>query len=96
MGNSGIVTNIYLRLIFGFWSIAIGLLTLKLYFCRHKNNNWSMFYKKIFESQKYTKAELGFKKILLFLQERVVLILGWLGVIAGIIAICFGFKPRIV
>lgn len=96
MENSDIVTNIYLRLLFGLWSISIGLLSLKLYSSKHKNNKWGRLHKKIFESQKYTKAEAGFEKVVLFLQERIALILGWLGVIAGIIAICFGFKPRMV
>ena len=96
MENSGIVTNIYLRLLFGLWSIIIGLFSLKLYFSRHSNDKWAVLHKKLFESQKYTKAEVGFEKVVIFLQERIALILGWLGVIAGIIAICFGFKPRMV
>ena len=32
------ITNIYLRLLFGSWCIIIGLVSLKLYFSKHKNN----------------------------------------------------------
>ncbi|MBU1085925.1 MAG: hypothetical protein KKD05_00220 [Candidatus Omnitrophica bacterium] len=94
MENNNIVANIYLRLFFGSWCIIIGLASLKLYFSRHKNNKWSMFYKKLFKLGDQSKPKINSETIL-FLQEKLALILGWFGIIAGIIAICFGFRTHI-
>ena len=95
MENNSIVTNIYLRLLFGSWCIIVGLVSLKLHFSRHKNNRWSMVYKKMLQMDDRSKTKIDSERIFLFLQERLALILGWLGIIAGIIAICFGFKRHL-
>lgn len=41
------------------------------------------------------KTKIKSERSIIFLQEKLALILGWLGIIAGIIAICFGFRKHL-
>lgn len=95
MENSSIVTNVYLRLLFGSWCISMGLVSLKLHFDRHKNNKWSVVYKKIFQMDDRGNTEIDSERIIFFLQGNLALILGWLAIIAGIMALCFGFNRHL-
>ena len=89
------ITNIYLRLLFGSWCIIIGLVSLKLYFSKHKNNKWGMLHKKYFEIKNQEKNKFDSGRIIIFLQEKQALFWGWFAIIAGIIAIFFGFRKGI-
>jgi uncharacterized membrane protein HdeD (DUF308 family) len=95
MEGNPLITNIYLRLLFGFWCITIGLVSLKLYFSKHKNNKWGMLHKRSFEIKNQKKTKINSDRIIIFLQERMALISGWFLIIAGIIAIFFGFRKGI-
>jgi len=54
-----------------------------------------MVYKKVFQMDDRSKTKIDSERVILFLQEKLAFILGWLGIIAGIIAICFGFKRHL-
>jgi hypothetical protein len=80
------IKNIYLR-IFGGNAIVIGLLLLTTYFNRNKNNLWGTFYRSEHEMNKHFKCKLWGGKIYL--------IIGWFSILAGLIALFFGFRKSI-
>jgi len=79
-----IIMNPYLRLFFGLSWIIFGLVCLKIYYDRDKNNKWGTFFRKLAEPRHWDKTGINSEWIMLFL--------GWLGIIGGIIAILFGFR----
>ena len=81
------IKNIYLRIIVGGNAMGIGLLLLTIYFNRDKSNLWGNFYRLGQELNKYPYWKLGGGKIYL--------ILGWFAVLAGLIALFFGFRKGI-
>jgi len=81
------IKNIYLRIFVGGNAMVIGLLLLTTYFNRNKNNLWGSFYKLGQEINKYHNRNLCGGKIYL--------ILGWFSILAGLIALFFGFRKGI-
>lgn len=81
------IKNIYLRIIVGGNAIVIGLLLLTTYFNRDKGNLWGSFYRLGQEINRYPNCKLFGGKIYL--------ILGWFSVLAGLIALFFGFRKGI-
>ena len=83
-----IITNIHLRLLFGFWAIFMGLVLLKIHRDRDKESIWGTFYRTtndLFTSSKAAQHNAA-----------VYLILGWLSIAGGLIALFYGFRLRMV
>jgi hypothetical protein len=83
-----IITNIYLRLCFGCWTIFIGIILLKIHHDRHKDNLWGRFYR--------LGREVNTNPNPLRYAGRAYLLLGWLSIAGGLIALFFGFRLRLV
>jgi hypothetical protein len=79
-----VITNIHLRLLFGFWAIFIGLVLLKIYRDRDKENIWGNFYR--------TANDLFQRSSAAQHNAKVYLILGWLSIAGGLIAFFYGFR----
>jgi len=73
------ISNIFMRLAFGFWMINFGLISLKIYYNKDKDNGWGKFYKSLIA---WRGGIWGGWFVLS----------GGLGIIAGITAILFGFN----
>ncbi len=71
------ITNIYLRLVVGIYVIVVGIIFLKIYFDRDKDNIWGDIYRS--EILKYRN------------KAKIYLILGLFSIIVGLIALLFGF-----
>lgn len=83
-----VITNIYLRLLFGFWAIFLGLILLKIYQDKDKESIWGTFYR--------TVNDLFYRSNAAQHNPKVYLILGWLSIAGGLIAIFYGFRPSMV
>ena len=79
-----VVTNIYLRIIVGFFPVTIGLILLKIYRDWDKDTIWSQFHK-IKENENSASKP-----------DKTYLILGCFSIIAGLVAIFFGFRMHLV
>ena len=83
-----VMTNIYLRLLFGFWAIFIGLALLKIYRDRDKESIWGTFYR--------TLNDLFYRSNTAHHNAKVYLILGCLSIAGGLIALFYGFRLSMV
>jgi uncharacterized membrane protein HdeD (DUF308 family) len=83
-----VITNIYLRVIFGTFSILLGLVLLKIYSEKDKDTIWGYFYR-IGENE-YNRPNSGKNS------DKIYVILGCLSIVAGLIAILFGFRMYMV
>lgn len=83
-----LITNIYFRTIFGFFSIFIGLILLKIYSEKDKDSIWGNIYRmgNNYSSGQNTRLNSG----------RVYLIFGCLSIVAGLIATFYGFRLYLV
>ena len=76
------IKNIYLRIFVGGHAMVIGLLLLITYYNRDKDNLGGIFYRSWAK-----KNEL--------LGGKIYLILGWISILGGLIALLFGFRRSI-
>jgi len=83
-----VITNIYLRLFFGFWAIFLGLALLKIYHDKDKKSIWGAIYR--------TTNDLFYKSNDDRHSAIVYLILGGLSIAGGLIALFYGFRPTMV
>jgi hypothetical protein len=81
-----IVKNIYARLLLGGSWLAFGLVILKIYFDRNKQNLWGDFYRSGEEMMKGLGTEPFLGKILLALS--------FISIVGGLIAIFYGFRTK--
>jgi len=81
------IKNIYLRIFIGGNAIVIGLLLLTTYFNRDKDNLWGSFYRLGQETSRYHHRNLW--------RGKIYLIIGWFSILAGLIALFFGFRKGI-
>ena len=72
-----LITDIYLRILFGFYSVAIGLVFLKVYSDRDKDSLWG----NVFRAGTVKRLH----------KEKIYLVIGWFSIIAGLIVLLFGF-----
>ena len=82
-----IVKNIFLRLVLGIFSITIGLGAIKMYLDRDKRSIWGDIYRACEEMMKWEQTGWNTGRIMLYL--------GFLGIIGGLIAIFFGFRSNV-
>jgi hypothetical protein len=82
-----VMTNIYLRLLFGFWAIAIGLVLLKIYRDRDNKSIWGAFYR--------TTNDFFYRSNAARHNAKVYLILGCLSIAGGLITLFYGFRLRL-
>ena len=83
-----VVTNIHLRIIFGAHSILLGLILLKIYHDRDKDNLSGNLFR--LGKEMFGKSRVGPHT------DWVYWILGWLSIIGGVIAMFFGFRLQMV
>jgi hypothetical protein len=83
-----IVKSMPLRLLVGSFSILMGLVLLKIYFGRGKEGLWADLYKMSLEMSKIGEGNV--------LYEKMFLVLGGLAICAGLIAIFYGFRSKMV
>ena len=83
-----IVTNIHFRIIFGVHTLFIGIMLLKIYHSRNKDNLFGHIYRLGKETFGKRNAERY--------TDKVYLILGWLSIIGGLIALLYGFRMKMV
>ena len=81
------IKNIYLRIFVGGNAIVVGLLLLMTYFNRDKDNLWGNFYRLGEEINK----SFDWK----YRAGKIYLILGWFSILAGLIALFFGFRKTL-
>ena len=86
-----VIKNIYLRVILGAHAILIGMVLLKIYFDKDKDNIWGYLYQ-IGEkgNNRSSSAEKSNK-----IYGKLYITLGWFSIIAGLIVIFFGFRNSI-
>lgn len=83
-----IITNIYLRVLFGSFTIFIGMALLKIVYDKDKKSIWGHLYRageEMFNARNRRQYS-----------DKVYIILGWLSIAAGSIAIFYGFRMRMV
>lgn len=83
-----VITNIYLRLLFGFWAICLGLVLLKIYGDKDKQSMWGTFYR--------TLNDLFYRSNTAQHSAKVYLVLGCLSIAGGLIALFYGFRLKMV
>lgn len=80
-----IIENIFLRMVFGFYVMAIGLAFLKIYYDRDKDSLWGEIYRTSKKMMKWRSLVHG----------KVYLFLGWLSIIMGMVVLFYGFCSNI-
>ncbi|MGA1790200.1 MAG: hypothetical protein ACMUIM_01840 [bacterium] len=83
-----IVRNLYLRLLFGLYSIFLGLLLLKLHHDKNRDNRWGILFRALSVMRPRNRTESDF--------SWVYILLGWMSIIGGLIAIFYGFRLTMV
>lgn len=84
-----IVKDPVFRMIVGGWTVFLGLILLKLYFDRDKETLWGEAFR-VLKQVGIRRGPTGADP------ARIVLVLGIFAVAAGLIAMLFGFRIRLV
>ena len=85
------VTNIYIRVFLGIWSILIGVVLGKMYLDRDKDSFFGMFYRNVY-TEKWEKSLRSTG-----INPRVVcIILSLLPIVTGVIVLLFGVRKTLV
>jgi len=83
-----VVRNLYIRCLFGLYSIFLGFLLLKLHHDRDNDNFWGALFRALSVMTPRNRTESDY--------SWVYILLGWLSIVGGLIAIFYGFRSTMV
>ena len=86
-----IITNIYFREILGTHVMIIGIVLLKIYFDKDKDNIWGSLYK--IGEKGYNRSNFADHPNKIY--SKIYIVIGCFSIIAGLIVIFFGFRNTI-
>lgn len=86
-----IITNIYFRVILGTHVMIIGIVLLKIYFDKDKDNIWGSLYR--IGEKAYNRSSSPEQPNKIY--SKIYLIIGCFSIIAALIIISFGFRNTI-